>query len=70
MSQQPSVGRIVHYQPFTQTEPMAAIITAVYEATDRVSLTVFLPAGDTLARPNTPFSESPEEGHWNWPPRT
>lgn len=67
---EPTVGRIVHYQGFTQTEPLAAIITAVYEATDRVSLTVFLPVGAAQPRPSVPFSETPEPGHWNWPPRT
>lgn len=69
MSQQPSVGRIVHYQSIHSPEPLAAIITAVLED-DHVHLAVFQRTGIHDPRPCVPFSETPEEMHWNWPPRT
>ncbi|MGP5689765.1 hypothetical protein [Glutamicibacter ardleyensis] len=34
-----------------------------------VKLAVFKLVGD-LIHFSAPFSETPEEGHWNWPPRT
>jgi hypothetical protein len=67
--QQPSVGRIVHYQGYTQTEPLAAIIVAVLED-DYVHLALFQRTGISDPRPCVPFSETPEEMHWNWPSRS
>lgn len=69
----PTVGRIVHWQPFNSPAPLAAIITAVnadnFADNGHVKLAVFKLVGD-LIHFSAPFSETPEEGHWNWPPRT
>ena len=67
--QQPGVGRIVHYQQWNSPEPLAAIITAVLDD-DRVNLAVYQKSGMSDPRPSAPYSETPEDGHWNWPPRT
>ena len=66
---EPTVGRIVHYQAYTQPAPLAAIIAAVHED-DRVNLTVLMPNGTTIPRLDVPYSAGPEDAHWNWPPRT
>ena len=70
----PSIGRIVHYQRFGspggehQPEPSPAVITKVLdEATGRCQLFVMNPNG--LYFNDTPYSETPTPGHWNWPPR-
>ena len=77
MSQQPSVGRIVHYQSHGspngqhKSEPRAAIITAVGPVIDdkvTVDLCVMNPSGLFFDR-GTQFSETPEPGCWSWPPR-
>lgn len=68
----PTVGRVVHWQPFNSTAPLAAIITAVdpdnFADDGYVNLAVFKLIGE-LMHFSAPFSETPEEGHWNWPPR-
>jgi hypothetical protein len=69
MSQQPRVGRIVHYQSIHSPEPLAAIITAVRDG-GNVNLAVFQRTGIHDPRACVPFSETPEEMHWNWPPRS
>lgn len=85
MQQIPSVGRIVHYQSHGspngqhKSEPRAAIITAVREAPNGtlveaaptgqvVDLCVLNPTGMYFDR-ETPFSETPKPGCWNWPAR-
>ena len=72
MSQQPSVGRIVHYQDYSTDKPLAAIITGLdeppYNDQDRVSLAVF-GLKDTKRHSSVPRSYTPREGYWNWPPR-
>ncbi|ANA85381.1 hypothetical protein SEA_PHLOP_77 [Gordonia phage Phlop] len=82
MTQQPTVGRIVHYQSYGTPggeylpEPRAAIVTAVDDSygtsedpETRVSLCVVNPTG-LFFKENLPFAETPTPGHWNWPPRT
>jgi hypothetical protein len=80
MSQQPSVGRIVHYQSYGTPggeylpEPRAAIITAASPRTGMfVSLAVLNPTGVHFNHgpddDGVPFAEEPTPGHWNWPPR-
>ncbi|AFN37792.1 hypothetical protein FGG44_gp02 [Mycobacterium phage MacnCheese] len=71
----PTVGRIVHYQPFFTTEheaePRAAIVTAV-NGDGTVNLFVFGPSlGDTLGLDSVRHAcnDDPTEGRWNWPPR-
>ncbi|MFJ2619701.1 hypothetical protein [Glutamicibacter sp. NPDC087344] len=67
MTQQPTVGRIVHYQSFYQTEPLAAVIAAVDG--NVATLTVFQPDGTTKPIRNTPHADTLTEGHWSWPAR-
>ena len=70
--QNPSIGRIVHYQRHGspdgthKPEPSPAIITKVH-ANGTCSLTVFNPTG--MYFNETPYSEEPAPGHWSWPPR-
>lgn len=76
----PSVGRIVHFQTYGtpggehQSEPIAAIITAVHPAgsdDDRppqVDLFAIYPNG-TSHKTGVKYAENPTPGHWNWPPR-
>lgn len=66
---EPTVGRIVHYQSFKSPEPVAAIITSVRED-QVVDLVAFQPNGDTIPHRFIAYSETPEEGYWNWPPRS
>jgi hypothetical protein len=76
--QKPSVGRIVHYQSHGspngqhKSEPRAAIITKVYDIESwppgTVDLCVINPTGLYFDQ-HTMFSDSPEAGRWNWPPR-
>ena len=69
----PTVGRIVHYQSYGSPNgehaslPRAAIITEVTSDTS-VGLCVLNPTGQYFNR-ETPYSETPKPGHWNWPPR-
>ncbi|WP_328439140.1 hypothetical protein [Nocardia puris] len=69
----PSVGRIVHFQPLSDSvipaEPYAAIIAAV--RSEDVLLAVFDPdLGPTLVAARHALHDEPTPGHWNWPPRT
>ncbi len=80
MTQQPTVGRIVHYQSYGTPggeylpEPRAAIITEVKPAPEPdmgdwvASLAVINPTG-LFFKENLPYAEEPTPGHWNWPPR-
>ena len=69
-----TVGRIVHYQSYGTpggeflATPRAAIIAEVHSA-DRgdVSVCVLNPSGIFFNR--VQYSEHPEPGCWNWPPR-
>ncbi|QWY81974.1 hypothetical protein SEA_SICARIUS2_69 [Arthrobacter phage Sicarius2] len=74
--QQPSVGRIVHYQSYGTPggeflpEPRAAIVTAGPPTPDHsgISLAILNPTG-MFFNTDVPFAEQPTPGHWNWPPR-
>jgi hypothetical protein len=82
MSQQPTVGRIVHYQSYGTPggeflpEPRAAIITQVHDdsglspegGVPHVGLAVLNPTG-LFFQNRLPYSPEPKPGHWNWPPR-
>jgi hypothetical protein len=79
MSQQPSIGRIVHYHSYGTPggeylpEPRAAIITEIVEDSDKVhapvvSLAVLNPTG-MFFNQSVIYSEEPKPGHWSWPPR-
>lgn len=79
MIQQPSVGRIVHYQPQDHLEerdgqPFAAIVTAVCSDDGQaVRLKILTPDGreDFIPEygPIYVYAEVPTPGHWSWPPR-
>lgn len=78
--QQPSIGRIVHYQSYGTPggeylpEPRAAIITEVHETPDGgygrtvVSVAVVNPTGLFFAQ-NLELVDVPTPGAVNWPPR-
>lgn len=73
-AQKPSICRMVHYQRYGTPlgehlpEPSPAVIVKVLdEATSRCQLFVMNPNG--LYFNDTPYSEEPKPGHWNWPPR-
>jgi hypothetical protein len=74
MEQNPSVGRIVHYQSYGtpggeySSVPRAAVVTDVTEGSSTVGLCVLNPTGMFFNR-DVPFSAEPKPGHWNWPPR-
>lgn len=80
MTQQPSIGRIVHYtrlgtgingQPGNyEGETVPAIITALFED-GAVALKIFYYyVEDPWHTDAYPYSETPKPGHWTWPPRT
>ncbi|QWS68186.1 hypothetical protein SEA_VANLEE_69 [Gordonia phage VanLee] len=77
MTQQPTVGRIVHYQSYGTPggeylpEARAAIITEVGHGPleGDVGLCVLNPTGQFFNR-DVPYAETPTPGHWNWPPRS
>lgn len=68
---QPTVGRIVHYFSYGtpggeyQSEPRAAIITQVHNATC-VDLCVLNPTGMFF---NQNVVQGQDRGKWDWPPR-
>ena len=73
-------GRIVHYHPtsyearWSDPGPWAAIVTKVGDG-GVCTLNLHLPepvpvGGDPVCRKkDVPFSETPADGHWSWPPR-
>lgn len=64
----PTVGRIVHYHPFHQADPLAAIVTAVYDD-GCVNLTLFNADGTTQPKTCARQAMEPTEGFWTWPAR-
>ena len=64
MTQKPSVGRIVH----KGLEPTAAIITKV-NGDETVDLHLFCIDGTTEHQTGIPYSETPSNTAWSWPPR-
>lgn len=50
-----------------ENESFPAIVTKVNE-NGSISATVFTPYGTQL-EDDVPFSETPADGHWNWPAR-
>jgi len=74
VSQNPTIGRAVHYQSYGspggehKSEPRAATITSIHADGTTVSLFVMTPTG-TFHNATTPYSETPKAGHWSWPPR-
>ena len=80
-AQQPTVGRIVHYQSYGTpggeytAQPRAAIVTAVRgdepvpeHGVPYVDLAVLNPEGMFFNR-EVAYSDEPKPGHWSWPPR-
>jgi hypothetical protein len=74
MQQQPSIGRIVHYQshgsPNGQHKslPRAAVITETYGESTAVGLCILNPTGFFFTA-SVPFDEAGAAGTWRWPPR-
>lgn len=77
----PTVGRIVHYREAGGNVPLAAVVTASSTRTDpalsteklqehnyNVSLKVLLTSGEVDIA-EVPYSMTPTEGHWSWPPQ-
>lgn len=69
----PTIGRIVHYHPTPANlsagpGPCAAVVTEVV-GYDTVELTVFPSGTQPFCMHSVPFSQTPETGCWNWPPR-
>lgn len=72
----PTVGRIVHFHAQDDSQPLACIITKVYQNHGEampIDAAFFQPAsgigplvGGLVA---VGFSEEPKAGHWTWPPR-
>lgn len=76
MSQNPTVGRIVHYHSYGTPggeylpEARAAIITGISDKGDqRAHLAVLNPTG-LFFNQDVAFHPEPAPGHWTWPPRT
>lgn len=74
MSQQPSVGRIVHYQSFGTpggeytSQCRAAIVTEV-DTGDTVGLMVANPTGQFFNRTVVHDEDEKRGGTWHWPER-
>jgi len=72
MSQNASVGRIVHYQAYGtpggefKSVPRAAIVAEVHDG-DEVTVVVLNPMGIFFNR--VKYADPPAPGCWNWPPR-
>jgi hypothetical protein len=67
----PSVGRTVHFQLHGNDAPLAALITAVPDGATEgspVSLVVYREHLQFF-RKQIPFSATPKDNHWSWPPR-
>jgi hypothetical protein len=68
----PNIGDIVHYQRYGspdgthKPEPSPAVITKVKDG-NVCHLFVMNPNG--CYHNETPFSEEPKPGHWNYPPK-
>lgn len=72
--QNPSIGRIVHYQshgsPNGQHKslPRAAIVTETYSGSTAVGLCILNPTGMFFTT-SVPFDAEGGPGTWRWPPR-
>lgn len=60
---QPTVGSSVHLG----AQPVAALVTEV-NADGTVGLTVFPPGQPPMTAASVPYSETPADGAWSWPP--
>lgn len=65
----PTVGRIVHYYRHRGEQPMAALVTGVYNDTNNVDLSIFPRGGNIWSMVNVPYAAAPVSDHWTWPPR-
>lgn len=70
----PTIGRIVYYYSrgsadgIFQSEPRAAMVTAVNDNGTDASLAVLHPSG-LFFDSDVPYSPTPSPGCWSWPPR-
>lgn len=72
----PTVGRIVHLRgsdlDATYDQPVAAIVTGVYNDGNNIQLQAWPPGADSI-RPKTSIRHQsvaePGEAYWTWPPR-
>lgn len=73
MSQQPSIGRIVHYVSYGTpggeytSECRAAVITEVSPGIDEVGLCVLNPTGQFFKRSISHNETDNRGGTWHWP---
>jgi hypothetical protein len=74
VSQTPSIGRMVHYHRHGspdgthKPEPSPAVITKVFDQGESGICQLFVMNPNGLYFSETPYSEEPKPGHWNWPP--
>lgn len=81
VTQQPTVGRIVHFfksarspasaRTMDSNGPFAALVTAVDVATNSITLRVFPPLGEPYGMHGVRHRDasSPGSRFWEWPPR-
>lgn len=62
---EPTIGRIVHYAPYSETAPHAALVTEV-EPDGTVALAIFSTTSTYFLRG---VKQGSEPGQWDWPPR-
>lgn len=65
--QKPSIGRIVHFHVSKDAEPMAAIITKVWNDTT-INVSVFNASGGVQCEDSLTFDSDSAGKCWRWPP--
>lgn len=63
---QPTIGRIINYQPTAESRPWPALITDVRSGED-IDITIFPPGRPLMHRQHV--TRGPLAGQWDWPVR-